>query len=205
MIAGLYVPGDSLMHRLGAAVKLGGLFLIGVSLVVVDNIVVMGLAVVATALIFCVLAELGLTRLWITTRPLLVWLAFIAVAQLWFADAESAALIALRLILLVWIAALVTYTTRLIDMTQVISKLCGVLRPLGVNPERVAFLIALTIRLIPAVFDIIREVREVQKARGLERSFTAAFVPVLTRLLRQADDLSEVLVARGFEHWDDAP
>ena len=121
---------------------------------------------------------------------------------MWIADIQTAISVILRLTALVWTAALVTYTTRLTDMSDVIARLCVPLRPLGVSPHRVAFLMALTIRLIPAVFDTVREVRDAQRARGLERSYLAAFVPVMTRVLRQADVLSDALVARGFDRWD---
>ncbi len=203
MIAGLYLPGDSVIHQLSAPVKLSLMVVMGLALVLVDHIFVMVSVAITTGFVFSVLAGLGFARLWLATRPLLIWVLFIALAQFWFVTAEAAVLVSLRLVTLVWVAALVTYTTRLSEMSDVLVAICSVFRPLGVNPERISFLIALTIRLIPSVFEIVRDVRDVQKARGLERSYTAMFVPVLTRLLREADALSDALVARGFERWGD--
>ncbi|NKB43936.1 MAG: energy-coupling factor transporter transmembrane protein EcfT [Alphaproteobacteria bacterium] len=202
MIVGLYVPGDTALHKLSAAVKLMAMFGVGAVLVLVDTVVPLAILVIGIGFIFTVVAGLGRNRLWAATRPLLIWLAIIAITQVWVADKEAAFEVILRLIALVWTAALVTYTTRLTDMSDVIARLCGTLRPLGVSPDRVAFLVALTIRLIPAVFDTVREVRDAQRSRGLERAYLAAFVPVLTRVLRQADVLSEALIARGFDRWD---
>lgn len=203
MIAGLYLPGDSLLHRVSAPVKLGLMVVAGIALVLVDDVSVMVSVAITVGFVFSVLAGLGFKRLWLATRPLLIWILVIALAQVWLVSAEAAVLISLRLVTLVWVATLVTYTTRLSEMSDVFAAMCSVLRPLGVNPERISFLIALTIRLIPSVFDIVRDVRDVQKARGLERSYAAMFVPVLTRLLREADALSDALVARGFERWGD--
>lgn len=203
MIAGLYLPGDSLLHRVSAATKLGLMVVAGIALVLVDHVTVMVLVTIAVGFVFSVLAGLGVRRLWLATRPLLIWVGVVALTQVWLVSAEAAVLISLRLITLVWVATLVTYTTRLSEMSDTLAAMCSVLRPLGVNPERISFLIALTIRLIPSVFDIVRDVRDVQKARGLERSYAAMFVPVLTRLLREADALSDALTARGFERWSD--
>jgi biotin transport system permease protein len=202
MISGLYVPCDSALHKVSATSKLIALFGIGAGLVFIEDVSALMVLVGVLGLSFSVGAGLGFNRLWRATRPLLIWLVIIIAAQLWLADAATAATVSLRLLALVWTAALVTNTTRLSEMSDVLARGCAVLKPLGVSPDRIAFLIALTIRLIPAVFDIVRDVREAQRARGLERSFFALFVPVLTRVLRQAEALSEALVARGFERWE---
>ena len=64
-------------------------------------------------------------------------------------------------------------------------------------------MIALTIRLIPALSDVVQDVRDAQRARGIENSIIASVVPVLTRVFQQADAMSEALEARGYERWDD--
>ncbi|MBT5239463.1 MAG: energy-coupling factor transporter transmembrane protein EcfT [Rhodospirillaceae bacterium] len=202
MIVGLYMPGDSTIHNVSAALKLIVMFAIGTVLVFLDGLVPLAILVIGIGFVFTSVAGLGAGRLWSATRPLLIWLAIIAATQIWIADGEAAIGVIFRLVALVWTAALVTFSTRLTDMADVIARLCLPLRPLGVSPDRVAFLIALTIRLIPAVFETVREVRDVQRARGLERAYLAAFVPVLTRVLGQADVLSDALVARGFDRWD---
>ncbi|MDG2242977.1 MAG: energy-coupling factor transporter transmembrane protein EcfT [Rhodospirillaceae bacterium] len=202
MIIGLYVPGESIVHRFSAGPKLIAMFCIGYTMAVVDGPMALATLAMCIAFVFVFIAGLRLQHLWTATRPLVIWIGIIAVAQIGIADAQTAANVILRLLALVWTASIVTYTTRLTDMTAVIARLCEPLRPLGVSPDRVAFLIALTIRLIPAVFDTVRGVREAQRARGLERVYLAGFIPVLTRVLRQSDDLSDALVARGFERWD---
>ena len=203
MIAGLYVPGESPLHRLDVGAKLLVLMALGIGLILTKSVLLLGLVVAVTGLLFAFAAELGLMRLWQTTRPLLIWFVFIAVAQILVANAETAGLIILRLAVLVWAAALVTYTTRLSDMMECLVRISGWLSPLGVSPHRVAFMIALTIRLIPALSDIVQDVRDAQRARGIENSIIASVVPVLTRVFQQADAMSEALEARGYERWDD--
>ena len=109
MIAGLYVPSESPLHRLDVGVKLLVLMALGIGLILTKSVLLLILVVAVTGLLFAFAAELGLMRLWQTTRPLLIWFVFIAVAQILVANAETAGLIVLRLAVLVWAAALVTY------------------------------------------------------------------------------------------------
>lgn len=202
-MTGLYVHGQSKLHQMRPSHKLLGLFMIGALLITVEQGFAVGLAALVIGTIFVSVAKLGLGRLWQSTRPLLVWFLIIFVAQVWLADVSAAILVMLRILALVWAAALVTYTTRLTDMSDALATLFGFLRPFGVSPERIAFLCALTIRLVPAVFETLNEVREAQRARGIERAYIATFVPVIIRVLKQADTMSDALIARGFDRWDE--
>lgn len=202
-MTGLYVPGQSWLHRQRAWLKLLVLFLLGAALIVIDQILVLGATLFVIGFIFVVVGDLGVSRLWTATRPLLPWLAVIFVAQIWLADVASGLRITVRLVALVWAAALVTHTTRLTEMSDVFAGILQVMKPLGVSPDRIAFLCALTIRLVPALFDTLQQVREAQRARGIERSYVTAFVPVLIQVIRQADTMSDALVARGFDRWDE--
>jgi len=203
VIVGLYEPGKSFFHRVGPGQKVVALVLIGIGLIAVKSILVL-LAIAAwVAFAFAVLSDLGWKRLWRSTRPLVIWLFLIVMAHGISGDFESAMRVIVRIISLVWTASLVTHTTRLADMTDCLVHVCVVLRPLGVAPQRVAFMTALTLRLIPAIGQVVGEVREAQRARGLERHIFSLLVPVLTQILKQADSMSDALMARGYERWDE--
>ena len=202
MIAGLYIPGESVLHRCSAGAKLIALAVAGVGLVAIDSPALLCALAIVVAASYSAFAGLGLAPVWQATRALLVWLVLIALAQVWFADVTAAATTVLRLLILIWSAALVTYTTRLSDMAAVLERGLSVLRPLGVSPERSAFMIALTVRLIPALFGIAREVRDAQRARGLDGNVFTAVVPALTRVFAHADKVSDALTARGYDRWD---
>lgn len=204
MMSGLYIPDESPIHRLRAGLKLFSLLVLGILLVAIKSFIVLGFLTFFLGLIFVFIANLGPSHLWQTTRPLLIWVVFIILAQTYFSDIETAVLIVLRLIALVWAAALVTYTTKLSDMTDCFIPLCRWTRLIGGSPQRLAFMVALTVRLIPALNDILREVRDSQRARGIESSVIAIAVPVLIRVFQRANNLSEALQSRGYERWDDA-
>ncbi len=202
MITGLYIPGGSLLHRLPAGVKLTLLVVAGLGITLIDTVLTLSVTALAVVAAYPFAARLGWQPVWRATKAILIWLFFIAVAQALIADLTAAATTVLRLLILVWTASLVTYTTRLEDMMSVLERVLVWARPLGVSPQRSAFMIALTIRLIPALFDLAREVREAQRARGVEASVVTAVAPSLTRVLAHADTVSEALIARGYDRWD---
>ena len=70
---------------------------------------------------------------------------------------------------------------------------------IGLDPERIGLLIALSIRAVPVVAGLATEVRDAQRARGLETDLRAFAVPLIIRSLRHADTVAEALVARGVE------
>ncbi|WP_280359184.1 energy-coupling factor transporter transmembrane component T family protein [Nocardia otitidiscaviarum] len=126
------------------------------------------------------------------------FLVLIAIAQLMFTGWVSAVLVSERILTLVLLANLVTLTTRTSAMIDTIERALGPLRPVGVRPERVGLLVAMTIRFIPVIREQAELVRAAQRARGIERS-TAFLIPLLIRTLRMADNLGEALDARGLQ------
>ena len=204
MIIGLYEPGNSFLHRMGAGKKVLALLITGIGLITVKSISVLLAIAALVALAYTGVGELGWKRLWRSTQPLLLWLFFIGMAHWISGHAEAAIGIMVRILILVWAASLVTHTTRLTDMSDCLVTFCKLLRPLGVAPQKVAFVIALTLRLVPAIGQVVGEVMEAQRARGLERHIFMVLVPALTRILKQADAMSEALIARGYDHWDEA-
>ena len=57
----------------------------------------------------------------------------------------------------------------------------------------------LAIRCVPLMADLAAEVRDAQRARGLELSARAFVVPLLARAPHRADDIAEALTVRGLE------
>jgi|GEM_PF-839179 len=70
---------------------------------------------------------------------------------------------------------------------------------LGVNPARVSLAVSLTLRFIPVVAQTVQDVREAQRARGIEKNMLALAVPVIVRTLKMADDVADAIDARS---WD---
>ena len=76
------------------------------------------------------------------------------------------------LLLTVAVAALVTLTTRVTEMLDVCQRLLRPLRRFGVDPDRVGLVLALTIRCIPLMVDIVAS--RVRGEKGARRGLLVA-------------------------------
>jgi len=201
-VIGLYRPGTSLLHRAPALLKLAAL---GVAMVLVglvaDPLVLAG-ELVAVVLLYA-LAGIPPTAAWPQIGPILWILVFAVPVQVLLAGGSvegwtTAALMAGRLLVAVALAALFTLTT---TVTAVLEAFQIVLRPFHrwVDADRVGLLVALTIRCIPLVAEIVREVLDARRARGAQGSVVALAVPVVVRSLYAADAIGEALAARGLD------
>jgi biotin transport system permease protein len=137
-------------------------------------------------------------RAWQQVAPVLWLLVIAAPLQVLFAGWAVAGMMAGRLLLAVALAALFTLTT---PVTTVLDGFQALLKPFRrwIDADRVGLLVALTIRCIPLVADIIREVLEARRARGTQGSLLALAVPVVVRSLYAADAIGEALAARGID------
>lgn len=198
MTLGLYVPGDSALHRAPAGAKLISLVVLGVAAFQLDSPAWMAGAV-ALVVLLGALAGVSPRTLLAHARPALVMLAVIFAAHTVIASWEAGLLVVLRFGLLILSATLVTLTTRVADMVAVVERVCGPLRRVGVSPARVGLVLALAIRFVPVLAEKLREIREARWARGVNRPTVMLLVPLLIKTLRFADQTAEAIDARGFE------
>jgi biotin transport system permease protein len=197
-LLGSYLPGDSVVHRAPAGPKLAvlavGLLLLGLfrsPLTVAVGLVVTLAAGLAT--------RLGARVLWAQVRPVLVVAVVVGALQVWLAGPVQAAVVVGWLVAAVLAAGLVTVTTPLADILDAVVAVTRPLRRLGIDPERVALVLALAVRSVPVVAGLARDVQEARLARGAGRSVRAFAVPLVIRTVRYADRLGEALAARGVD------
>ena len=193
---GLYSPGSSVLHRLAAGWKLAGLVLMAAGSVALHHPWQLALAAVMMAGLFAV-GRIPGRLIWQQLRPLRWLLLFTVVFQLAVAGWRPAVMLGGGLLLAVSAAALVTLTT---TVTAILNCCTGLLLPLrrwGVDPDRVALVLAMTIRCIPLLVGIVDAIAQARKARGLAFSLRALAAPAVVRALRTADAMGEALIARG--------
>ena len=197
-MTGLYLPGTSVLHRAPAGPKLVLLAAATTVLVLLRDpwaVAVGGVLVVGGY----ALARLPASVLVAQLTPLRWVLLALVPFQWWQGGPPAVAVVVGTLVVTVAAAALVTLTTRVLDLLDVVERAASPLRLVGVRPDRVALLLALTLRAVPVLAATFDEVRDARRARGLERSPRALLVPLVVRTLRHADRLGEALVARGVD------
>lgn len=195
---GAYVPGTSLLHRARPGVKLAGLAALLLVVGVIRTPVVVAAAAVLVGFAG-VVSGVGARQQAAQLRPVVPALILVGALQVWLTGPVRAAVVVGSIAVAVAAAALVTLTTRTTDLLDALVAALGPARRLGVDPDRVALVLALAVRAVPVLAELAREVREARAARGAERSLRAFAVPFVVRSLRYADRLGEALAARGVD------
>lgn len=193
-----YVPGESLLHRLPPGIKILVLALSGTLLFALPRLELAGGALLLVMLLYP-LARIPLRTMLLQIKPLLWILLLLFAVQWWLVSVQSAAMVVLRLMALMLTASLVTLTTRVSEMVDALENGLFWLRFLRINPAKVSMALSLALRFIPVLAAITAEVREAQRARGLDRSIIAVAIPVIVRTLKMADDIAAALDARAYD------
>jgi len=190
-----YIAGNSFLHRLPAAAKLVFIAMLGTAVFLCRDLYYVGAALVGIIALYGV-AHVPPGMMFRQLKFSLILLAIIFSVQWLVADWQTGLLIILRFAVLILAASLVTLTTRTSDMVEALERILQPLRHFGLDVAKVSLCLSLTIRFIPEVARITQQVREAQRARGLEHSILAVAMPVIIRLLRMADEIAEAIEAR---------
>jgi len=193
---GLYVPGDTILHRLSPGPKLSGLFVLSIVTVAAPNPwFPIGVFTVAVA----VALGVGIRPrvLLGTVRPVAIVMAIAVSFQWWLNGWEAALEVFATVLALVVAATILTATTATDETLDAIVRWLGPFRRFGVNPEVVALAFSLVMTSIPALFAIMAETRDAAIARGLGRSPRATLTPAAIRVVAHAYATGDALHARG--------
>ncbi|UCR88503.1 energy-coupling factor transporter transmembrane component T family protein [Mycetocola spongiae] len=194
---GLYRPGHSPLHRLGAGSKLLALFIFALAVSVPPPSIALFSGAAAVMIGLYLLGGFGPAEIWRQIISARVIITILLVSQVLFLDPAQAWANVSRVTIVILTAALLTLTTR---TTEILDALVRVLRPLrvfGVDPERVGLAFSLTIRTIPVIAGFSTQLRDAQRARGGRWSIRALVLPLMVLSLRQSDELADALIARG--------
>ncbi|MEO1091939.1 MAG: energy-coupling factor transporter transmembrane protein EcfT [Pseudomonadota bacterium] len=197
MLTSLYVFGDSPLHRARPATKIIALVILCTGLFIVEGWPSVAIAG-AIVLVGFAAAGLDLRHAVASLRPAFWILAAIFVVQLLSTDAVFAGFVVARFVVLILAAALVTLTTKTSEFIDGIRSLLKH-APGWIPKDQIALAISLCLRFIPLVRSVLGEVREAQRARGLDRNLTALLVPLVVRMLKTADEMSQAIYARSFD------
>jgi biotin transport system permease protein len=190
------------LHQVPAGVKLAGLALLGLLLLPVGNGWILAGVLAIIAVVYAGFGRAGAAR-FMLLRPLLPLLVVVGGVQAASDGWNAGAVVTMRLLAMLLLADLVSMTTTMSELMEVLAPALRVLRPLGVNPRKMALAVALVLRFVPVLLTRWRAREEAWRARSRRRvppRLVAAFV---ADILQLADRVAEALDARGFG-WSDA-
>lgn len=115
---------------------------------------------------------------------------------------------ALRIVLLVLICSLLTFTSSMMQLTDAMLRMLGPLRKLGVPVDDIAMMVSIALRFIPTTAHEARVIQLAQKARCADfddgnvfvrlKAWVPVFIPLFVRLFRRADELALAMDARCY-------
>ena len=196
---GVYRPGRSPLHRLPAGLKL--LALCAAILVIsltVRTLLAVGILAVAMVGVFA-LGGIGPREAARQMRPVLWVLLFVFTFQVVFTDWRRAVIVCAVLAASVALAAVVSVTTRTSAILDAIMAVLAPLARVGVRTDHIALALALAIRSIPLMVEVVGQVDEARQARGLRPGARILVAPVVIAALRTADGFADTLIARGLD------
>ena len=184
-------------HDWPAGAKLAGLAAVTTTLFLLPGLAAQAVALLAVLALYALPGPAFLAHglqqlrvLWPFAALLLVWHA---VSGLW----SEGLRLALRMTAAVALANLVTMTTTLSDLTDVVHRLFRPLRRIGLPVGLLQAGIPLVIRFTPVLIAKGRMLHQAWRARSPRRANWRIVLPMALLALDDADHLAEALRARG--------
>ncbi len=222
---GQYFPGNSIVHRLDPRTKL---------ILLVVYIVALFLAKgwVSYALLFAFLAFVvkistippkSIVR---GMKPLVMILLFTGILNLFFTQegkvlvdfwiitittggVSRAAMMMVRILMLISCTFLLTYTTSPIALTDGLEALMNPLKKLHVPVHELSMMMCIALRFIPTLIEETDKIMSAQKARGADfengslieraKALIPILVPLFISAFRRADELATAMECRCYQ------
>jgi biotin transport system permease protein len=186
------------LHGIPAGIKLAGLAALSLLLLPLDDWRILAGALAMVLATYASFGRPGLARLKLL-RPLMPLLLIVGGVQAMSSGWEVGAAVGLRLLVMLLLADLVSITTTMSALMDVLAPFFNLLRPLGVNPRKMALAVALVLRFVPVLLARWRAREEAWKARTQRRVPVRLLAVFLADILQLADRVAESLDARGFD------
>ena len=220
---GQYYPENSPIHKLDPRVKIIAAVLYIIELFIVKDF--SGFLVCAVALgIVVAISRVPLRFIMRGLKPIILILLFTFVLNIFMVDGRilftigplkvtdagvyTAAFMAIRLILLIIGASLLTLTTTPISLTDGIERLLSPLALIGLPNHEIAMMMSIALRFIPTLLEETDKIMKAQQARGADfesgniiaraRSLIPILVPLFVSAFRIASDLAMAMEARCY-------
>ncbi|MFT4218990.1 MAG: energy-coupling factor transporter transmembrane component T [Microbacterium sp.] len=198
----LYRAGDGWLHRLPAGRKLLFVVLLVLAVSLLPSTwqaaaVAAGVTVTAYAVADLRDGALGMRVLGRQVYALRWILAITVVSQLIFLGPEPTVANSARVLAAIALAGLLVLTTRVTVLLDVLERALGPLRRVGVDPQRAALMLTVSLTTVPVLARLATQVRDAQRARGTRGRVRASAMAFLVLALKHADQLGDALTARG--------
>ena len=221
---GQYYPGNSFIHRLDPRTKILTTLILIVAVFLANSVIGYG---TLCAMVLFIIAMSGLPFMLVlkSVKPLLFIIVLTLVLHAVMGQGEHVLYqwkfikvteeglrlgvqMAMRLILLLMISSILTFTTSPIVLTDGIEALLRPFRVIGVPAHELAMMMTIALRFIPTLMEETDRIIKAQTARGADfasgnllaraKNMLPILVPLFISAFRRADDLAIAMEARCY-------
>ncbi len=223
IMIGQYFPGDSFLHRMDARVKILLLLILLIEVFVFTSAPVYLLMTGITFLLIMT-SKVPLRMVLRSLKPLWWIILFTFVLHLFShpgkeiyriwqfvitqEGVEQGALISVRLMLLIVLSTLLTFTTSPLKLTDALESLLSPFKRLGLPAHELAMMMTIALRFIPTLIRETDKIMKAQQSRGADfitgsilsrlKNMVPILVPLFLSAFRRADDLALAMEARCY-------
>ena len=225
---GQYYPADSFIHRVDPRMKLVLTFAIIVVIFLCKSFFALGL-IALTAVAAVILSRVPFKMVLKSLKPLAIILLFTAVLNVFYTSGgevyfkwkfieitekgvNTAIFTMIRIIVLVTISSLLTYTTTPTMLTDALERVLSPLKIFKIKVHTLAMMMTLALRFIPTLIEEIDRIMNAQKARGADlesggiiqraKALVPIFIPLMVSAFRRAYELAFAMTCRCYTGGD---
>jgi energy-coupling factor transport system permease protein len=227
IMLGQYFPGNSLVHRLDPRTKIICTLLFISSIFLAESFAAYGLIGVFILSITFV-AGIPAVMMLRSVRPLWVILVLTLGIQVFTTPGtiiyswhmltitkegvRQGSMMALRLIYLITLSSLLTFTTSPIALTDGIERLLKPFKKIGLPAHELAMMMTIALRFIPTLLEETDRIMKAQQSRGADfasgnlikraKNMIPLLVPLFISAFRRADELAIAMESRCYRGGD---
>lgn len=222
---GQYFPGNSLIHKTDARVKIIIMTVYIVLVLSAGTILSAAFAALVTVLLIA-LSGIRFKTILKAVKPLLYIIIFTAVINLFFIKGETvlfewrfikitkegllnAGVMIIRIFSLVsGTSVLLTYTTSPLELTDALERLLSPLAKIKVPVHEFSMMMTIALRFIPTLIDETDKITSAQKARGADfesggpikraKAMLPVLIPLFVSAFRRAEELADAMECRCY-------
>lgn len=221
---GQYFPGDSFIHKLDARAKLIVVFLALVEIFLCKNFLSLALIVVF-AIASVAISKISFKVVFKGMKMIYFIIVLTSILQIFYNDEGivlldwwkiqittggifTAIFMAIRIICLILVSSLLTYTTSPTTLTDGISRILSPLNKIKIPVDTLAMMMTIALRFIPTLIEEIDKIMNAQKARGADldsgnlvqraKALIPVFIPLFVNSFRRAYELAFAMECRCY-------
>lgn len=224
---GQYFPGNSVVHKMDARMKIILTFGLIVSIFLCKNIVSL-LLVIIVSFALVLVSKIPMKTVLKSIKPLTIIIILTSVLNLFYgsgeplvqlgklkitqAGIETAVFMAIRIITLVVISSLLTYTTSPTELTDALERLLKPLKAFKIDVHSIAMTMTIALRFIPTLVEEIQKIMSAQKSRGADmesgglihraKALIPVLIPLFVSSFRRANELAYAMECRCYRGGD---